>query len=231
MADKEQILALSHYSQQPGGSAIDPAVARLFPFTGGTAEEIIALQPDIVLASIFLPPATQSALQRAGLRVEFFDSPTNVTSSIHQVERMAQLVGKPEAAKPLVQAMKQPLLPPEKAGRDNPSVLLWQAGQIVAGQETLIAQLLKQEGFASYSAALGMKQADYVTLEQVLAAPPDLLLVAGDSAGQRHPSLQHLQSMQVYNFDPRLFYCGGPSIPRARSELHRLRMIFEKSSA
>ena len=73
----------------------------------------------------------------------------------------------------------------------DPSVLLWQAGQIVAGQETLIAQLLLEAGFESHAQDQGLGQADYVTLEQVLSDPPDLLLVAGDSAGQQHPALAH----------------------------------------
>ncbi len=234
VAQDKQILALSHYSFQPGGSRMDPAIAGRFAATGGTAEEVIALAPDIVLASVFLPAPTQSALEHAGLRVETFGSPRSVAESAVQVERMGALVGDASAA----DALRARLLgvaagdssdgASAKPAKAAPSVLLWQAGQIVAGQETLIAELIKEAGFSSHAEALGFDQADYVTLEQVLSEPPDVLLVAGDSAGQRHPALAQLSSTQVHAFDPSLFFCAGPSIAEARAELIRLRELSER---
>ncbi|MEM6858151.1 MAG: ABC transporter substrate-binding protein [Pseudomonadota bacterium] len=226
VAEAEQVLAISHYSHQPGGSRMAPELAAQFAFTGGTAEEIIALQPDIVLASIFLPPATKSALERAGLEIETFDIPRSVDVSVQQVRRMGQLVGNPEAAQALNTRIAAPRLePPYK--RPDPSVLLWQAGQITAGQKTLISRLIKDASFTSHSEALGLGQGDYVSLEQVVSDPPDLLLVAGQSAGQQHPALAMLEGTRVHAFDPSLFYCGGPSIADARAELRALRQSFE----
>ncbi len=42
-------------------------MARRFRSTAGTAEEVIALAPDLVVASAFTPPATRAAFERAGL--------------------------------------------------------------------------------------------------------------------------------------------------------------------
>lgn len=52
VADPDQILALSHYSRDPSGTSVGVDVARQFGVTGGTAEEVLALDPDIVLALI-----------------------------------------------------------------------------------------------------------------------------------------------------------------------------------
>lgn len=233
VAEPEQILSISHYSHQPGGSTIDADTARAFAPNGGTAEEIIALAPDIVLASVFLPPATKTALERAGLRIESFGSPATLDESAAQIERIITLAGHPQRAKPLSVALQTPAANgstrPFAEGEPGPkpSVLLWQAGQIVAGQETLIAQLLVEAGFKSHAEALGLAQADYVSLEQVLSDPPDLLLVAGDSQGQQHPSLAKLAETRVHYFDPALFYCGGPSVAAAREELAALRRSFD----
>jgi iron complex transport system substrate-binding protein len=226
--DDHRILALSHYSRDPSSSSLDPDAARRFEATGGTAEEIIALSPDIVLASTFLPPATRSALERAGLRVETFASPVSVEESAAQVERLGALAGRQAAAAGLARAIQRPLWPAEERREPGPapSVLLWQAGQIVAGRDTLIAQLLREEGFANQAATLGLDQADFVALEHVLIDPPDLLLIAGTSAGQRHPAIEDLASTRIHHFDPGLFYCGGPSVSAARRELNALRMNF-----
>ncbi|MEM9310691.1 MAG: ABC transporter substrate-binding protein [Pseudomonadota bacterium] len=232
VADRDQILAISHYSHRPGGSRMDRDKALSFASNGGTAEEIIALKPDIVLASVFTPPATKAALERAGVRIEVFDSPKTLEQSAAQTERIATLVGYPHHAKGMGTALHAPpvyTLPPayiEANAGPDPSVLLWQAGQIVAGQETLIAQLLKEAGFTSHAEALGLEQADYVSLERVVSDPPDLLLVAGDSTGQQHPALDRIEGMRVHHFDPSLFYCGGPSVADARDALFRLRLSF-----
>ena len=91
----EQVLALSHYSRDPGGSSIPAGVAQRYGATGGTAEEVIALQPDLVLASIFLPQPTRTALERAGLTVATFGSPATVAESVAQVREVAALAGRP----------------------------------------------------------------------------------------------------------------------------------------
>jgi iron complex transport system substrate-binding protein len=220
IAASSQILALSHYSRGEGGS-IDPALARRFGVTGGTAEEIIALAPDLVLASTFIDPATRAALERAGLRIETFGGVESVAASRAQVARIAALAGDPGRADALLGQLGEGGAPPPDPAA--PGALLWQAGEIVPGQRTLIVELIAEAGFADHAAALGLGQADRVALEQVIADPPDLLLVAGESAGQLHPALQALPQTRVHRFDPRLFYCGGPSIIAARAELAALR--------
>ena len=62
VAAPSQVLALSHYSRDPASSSIPAAVAARYGVTGGTAEEVIALQPDIVLASTFFASADPQCL-------------------------------------------------------------------------------------------------------------------------------------------------------------------------
>ena len=219
-AGPEQVLALSHYSRDPGSSSIPAAVAARYRVTGGTAEEVIALRPDLVLASSFLPQPTRRALERAGLRVETFGSPTTIAESIGQVRDVADLAERESAGAALAARLARP---PAAAGPPV-SALLWQPGEIVAGEATLIAELLREAGFTSHAAARGLGQADAVTLEQVLADPPQVLLVAGDSIGQRHPLLaEGVPALRIAAFDPSLIYCGGPTIPKARARLRAIR--------
>ncbi len=224
VAPPSQVLALSHYSRDAASSSIPAATAARYGVTGGTAEEVIAARPDLVLASIFLPQPTRSALERAGLRVETFGSPTSIAESADQVRAVAALAGRGDAGEALAARIAAPQ-PPHGEPLD---ALLWQPGEIVAGEQTLIAELLREQGFASDAARRGLKQADRVSLENVLADPPGLLLVAGDAAGQRHPLVQHTyKSMVVAPFDPSLIYCGGPTILRARARLAEIRARVE----
>lgn len=220
IAPPDQVLALSHYSRDPGGSSIPQDVAQAYGVTGGTAEEVIALRPDLVLASIFLPQPTRSALERAGLRVATFGSPATIAESAAQVREVAALAGQSGKGEALAARIAAPATTPG----EPISALLWQPGEIVAGEQTLIAELLRQEGFSSHAAARGLRQADMVTLERVLTDPPQVLLVAGDAPGQRHPALERASAtMHVAAFDPSLIYCGGPTIPKARKRLRAVR--------
>ena len=225
IAPPEQVLALSHYSRDARSSSIPAGVAKRYGVTGGTAEEVIAQAPDLVLASVYLPQPTKSALERAGLGVATFGSPTSIAESAAQVREVARLAGRSEAGEALAARISQA----SPQTRPAVSALLWQPGEIVAGEQTLIAELMRQEGFVSTAAARGLKQADRVSLEDVVAHPPIVLLVAGDAPGQRHPLLEGARKhMLVAPFDPALLYCGGPTIPHARARLRAIRAQVEQ---
>jgi iron complex transport system substrate-binding protein len=225
VAGPEQVLALSHYSRDPGSSSIPAATAARYGVTGGTAEEVIAAEPDLVLASIYLPAPTKSALERAGLTVATFGSPTSVAESIAQVREVARLAGRTPEGEALAARIAAPVAPPGAPI----SALLWQPGEIVAGEATLIAELLRQEGFTSHAAASGLGQADRVSLEWIIKHRPNVLLIAGDSPGQRHPLMNsEWKRMLIADFDPALLYCGGPTIPRTRARLRAIRKQVEQ---
>jgi iron complex transport system substrate-binding protein len=225
VAPPSQVLALSHYSRDPGSSSIPAEVAARYGVTGGTAEEVIAARPDLVMASIYLPQPTRAALERAGLRIATFGSPVTLAESLAQVREVAMLAGRKAEGEALARHIAAPASP----SGGTIDALLWQPGEIVAGENTLIAELLRQEGFASHAARRGLKQADGVHLETILADPPSVLLVAGDAAGQRHPLMRGaFKHMLVADFDPSLIYCGGPTIPKVRERLRQIRAAWER---
>ncbi|MEP2736101.1 MAG: ABC transporter substrate-binding protein [Erythrobacter sp.] len=221
VARPEQILALSHYSSDPKATSMDVARAREYGVTGGTAEEIIALEPDIVLASSFLAPATRNALERLGVKVETFGNPKSVEESQAQVSSIARIVGDGSEGSTLRQEMEHRFWPPfflpssrlkEPDFGPDPSAMLWQTGQIVPGENQLVSQLIRESGFSDHAAAIGLSQGEYVSLEQVISNPPDILFIAGDSVGQVHPALEAVEGMRVFPLPAQAFYCGGPSI-------------------
>ncbi len=221
IAGPAQVLALSHYSHDPSSSSIPKAVVSRYRTTGGTAEEVIALAPDMVLASSFIAPATRRAFERVGITVETFGSPTSIAESVDQVERIGVLAGREDAAGELIARIENAVS--AHPGSRPISALLWQPGQIVAGRRTLVHEMLTRSGFSSHAEARGLGQADHVSLETVLADPPEVLLVAGDSVGQRHPGLAHAREMVVSRLDPQFVYCGGPTIPRLSARLGEIR--------
>lgn len=224
VADPSQVLALSHYSMDPASSSIPAEVASKFAATGGAVEEIAALDPDLVLAASFISPATRNALDRLGFRTETFGIASDEQGSFEQIRRIAALAGHPERGEALIGRIESALAANRaREGEPSVSTVLWQPGDIVPGEQALVSGLMRNAGLSSHSSAIGMGQADYLSLEQMLASPPQLLLVAGDSRAQHHPALKQLENTRVETLDPSLLYCGGPTIIRAAERLGAIR--------
>ena len=230
MLPPERLLAVSHYSHDPAGTSMDLALARTFRASGGTVEEVLALDPDLVVGSTFMPPATRAALEGLGMQVETLGIASTVEESEAQVRQLAAAVGEPERGEALARRIGQAAARLEQSdAAGQVSTVLWQPGGIVPGEATLVGDLMRRAGLASHSAARGMHQADYLSLEQVLADPPALLLVAGSERAQQHPALDRLPQTRREGFDPALLYCGGPSVIRAAARLGAVRELAASS--
>ncbi|WP_345719616.1 ABC transporter substrate-binding protein [Qipengyuania qiaonensis] len=218
-----QLLAISHYSKDPRSSSMDEDMAARYAATGGTVEEVLALDPDVVVAGSFIAPATRTALEDLGIEVVTFGIAGDVAASEEQIRDLALLVGNPEAGERLVERIDRALADARPPDNRPVEVLLWQPGGIVAGEQSLVSDLLARTGFANAAPARGLSQADYVALEDVIAAPPQVLLVAGGEIGQQHRVLDRLPDMRRERFDTSLLYCGGPTIIRAAERLADIR--------
>ena len=222
VADPAQLLAISHYSRDPRASSMPLAEARRFRATGGTVEEVLALDPDVVVAGAFLPPATAQAFERLGIRVETVGIVPDLAENAAQVRRLAALAGHPERGEALLARTDDALASARHDGT-KADALLWQAGGIVPGERTLVAALLAHTGFASHSAARGLGQAAYLPLEQVLADPPQVVIAAGSERMLSHPALRGLDGVRYERLDPTLTFCGGPTVIRAVERLAQIR--------
>jgi iron complex transport system substrate-binding protein len=222
VADRDQLLAISHYSHDPRASSMDQRLARRFRTTGGTVEEVLALDPDVVVASAFLSPAARATFRRLGIRVETFGIASSAAESEAQVAQLAALVGHAERGAALNVRIREAM---ERAHWHGPKLptLLWQQGGLVPGEETLISALLENAGFASHSAARGLGQGAYVSLESVLVDPPALIIATTGERMLSHPVLKHLPQTRYARLESGLLYCGGPTIIHAAERLANLR--------
>ena len=228
VADPQQILGLSSYSSDPAASSMDVAKALRFRAVSGSAEEVAALRPALVIGSTFTAPSARSAFARMGLRFAAFGIATNVAESKAQVREIAMLAGHPERGDWLnaqIDAALAEATPPP--GPLVPAIV-WQSGGMVPGAGTLIADLLARTGFINAAALRGMQQADLLPLEQMLAAPPRVIFTAGNPLANEdrmlaHPALRALTGTLRAPLNPALLWCGGPSIPRTVARLAQVR--------
>jgi len=219
LADREQIAALSHYARDPEGSTV-AAQARTLPFIWESAEEVIDLSPDLVLASQHSALATRNALKRLHTPVQRFKVPASVQESLAQVRRLAELVGHPARGEALVGRIEAAVAAARPApGARRLSALIYQPNGFAAGPGTLADEMMDRAGFDNVARRFGLRTWGNVGLEQLLADPPRVLLVGVPASGVRgwadrimtHPALKAASGrMRQVRLPERLLYCGGP---------------------
>lgn len=233
LADRSQIAALSHYAREPQGSTVAAQAAAL-PFTWESAEEIIALQPDLVLASQHSALATRNALKRLHVPVERFAVPKTVEESLGQVRRVARLIGHEDRGDQLVARIQAALAAATvRPGARRLSALIYQPNGFAAGPHTLIDEMMTLAGFDNAARRYGLKSWGNVPLERLLADPPEVLLVGEPAPGARswadrvmtHPALGALMGrMKQARFPERLLYCGGPVLIQTAQAMAQARV-------
>jgi iron complex transport system substrate-binding protein len=226
LADPEQILGLSRFSRDASWTA---GGARRYPILSGGAEDVLVLKPDIVLASLYDKRSTRELLKAHGLRVAEFAVPQNLAESKIQIGEMGELVGHPDRATREIARLDAALARARQAvAEQHYSVLPLSRRGWVAGSDSFVGSLLKETGLFNVAGDLGFGIGGFASLEAIVSAKPDFLLVsqAGDHAnddGQAfllHPALQRFYpSARRIVVPERMTECGGVLLAQALDAL------------
>jgi len=111
-------------------------------------EEVVALEPDLVLAPSIITPEDVSALRELGLTVYSAPTEESLADVYADIERTGQLVGEYEAAAAVLGEMRGTVEAIEAAtAEESPvSVLYWQGGGWTAGNNTVENDLITHAG-------------------------------------------------------------------------------------
>jgi iron complex transport system substrate-binding protein len=229
VANPAQIAAISHYSQDPRATSIPLAVAMRFKAISGTAEEVVGLSPDLVIAGAHVEPSTIAALRRLGIKLVQLPVPVTIAESNAQIRTIAQAAGQRPRGDRLVAQIDTAVraaAPP--VGTSAIPALIWQGGGLVPGRSTLSDDVLRVTGYRNLSASYGLKQWDVLPLEYLVARPPRVLLSVGAvNPNDRllgHPVLGQLKArMAIRAYPERLMQCGGPMVIEAVQRLAAVR--------
>jgi iron complex transport system substrate-binding protein len=229
VADDQQIVSISHYSKDPRATSIPLEVAARFRATSGTAEEVVALAPEVVMSGPHVAPSTIFALERMNVRIMKFSVPESVAESEDEIRRVAQAVGYPARGEQLIASIERAIADARPHDSKAVPAVMWLGGGMVPGAGTLADQLLGLTGYRNMSAAYGLTQWDVLPLEPLLASPPSVVLslAPDDATGDRmllHPAVMQLRERVPFRTYPfRLLQCGGPTIIEAVGRLSEVR--------
>lgn len=215
----EKAAALSPLARDPALSFVADAAARL-PVVHASAEMVLRLHPDLVLAARFGAQTTLDLLQQEGTPVLRIDLPHDFAGIRNQTRLLADALGVPSRASGLLAAMDAELDElPHPRQRHPVRALVWEPRGLTAGPGTLMDAVLRSAGLVNAS------DGRRVGLEALLRQPPDLLVVPAApefpslaSALLDHPALAGVARRAI---PPPLTICAGPFTARAAVLLAR----------
>lgn len=218
LADTHQIVALTTLSQQPGGSRYWQAAAN-YPTTRGHAEDILPLEPDLVIAGAYTSTYTIALLRAAGLRVEQLPIADSLAQVFENIRQVGTWLDREPRTQALIDTLQQRLdaLPAPPAVR--PRAALYDPNGYTAGNATLRGEQLERAGWHNVAADAGIEHYGSLSLEMLLALQPDAIIESPYSPGTwsraqqlaRHPALSDRglapQRIELASHDT---ICGGP---------------------
>lgn len=228
LADPAQIVGVSRYSRDarlPWASA----GAGDHPRLSGEAEDVLMLKPDLVVAGNFTKRATRELLRDKGLRVVEFDVARSLDDAKGQILRMGELLGQRDRAQAQADRLDAAIARTQAAAsRMRYRVLPLSRRGWVSGGDSLLTSLLAAAGLANAAGEVGIRAGGFASLETVVRARPDFILMSDASAFAEdqgrafllHPALERLYPPERRIVVPEeLTVCGGPMLPEALDRL------------
>lgn len=233
LVPRERIAAVTHLATDPLTVAY-PARAAGIATTKGAAEDVLAMDPDLIIAGAYTTTATVSLLRRIGRRVVVVSQPSRIEGVAALIREIGAAAEEPQRADTLVAAMGARLdrVRRDKATAPHPTAIVYQVNNYVSASGGLIDDAMAIAGFRNGAADLKTARNGQIGVEALLAAPPDLLILASGPTtyrtavadNLRHPALARLAERVPTHVVPwPLWLCGTHHIGDAVEALARLR--------
>ena len=217
-ADDEQILSLSNLSHDAAGSYhVEKALQ--FPINKGEVEQVLPLQPDLVIAGQYTDRYTVNLLKSVGLRVEQLPIANSMEELFKNFEMVAQWTGHPSRGQATIEQFKSRLAALSQSEEPRPRVAIYDPNGYTVGAASLRGEALELAGWHNVATDLGIDGYGSMALETLINLDPDALVESPYSAEtwsraqaqNAHPAInQRGLKARVISIPSAQTICGGP---------------------
>lgn len=188
------------------------------PIHDGTAESVLMLKPDLVIAGGYARAQTVGMLERLGVPVLRLKTPQTLADILPQIEQVADALGRGEQGRALADQLRAKLSEPAAGLR--PTAALYRPGGDVPGSRGIVNDMMRAAGLQNIGGKLSGRPNGRVAVESLLLNPPDLLVLDSvrpdrPGIGQSvldHPALAAAQAdMAVAAFPIAWWLCASPA--------------------
>ena len=224
IVDPARIAGITYLSQQPVNAPLGlDAIAAKLAVNHGLAEEVIKLQPDLVLTGSFTTTTASALLRRLGYNVVTFDPENTLADMRANIRKLGALVGEPARAEQVIADFDARLaaLQAQIPSGEKPIFADIGVNNFISGDATLYAEVVNAGGYRTLGQALGYDGYRNISLEQVLTMRPALISTATpwtnppsmSTMALAHPALRTLLARTPnVSIPERYTTCGAPSL-------------------
>lgn len=191
LVEPERILALSQDADNPGLCNVLERTARIPGRVASApirAEQILALDPDLVIVGASCPAETFRLLELGRARVARINRGYTIAEIQENIRLVGDAVGEPARAQALIDEMNRQLaaVRAKVAGAPPPRALYIGSGYgYTAGIGTYTDELLQAAGARNAAREAGVAAWGKISLETVVEMDPDVIFVP-DTGGRAH---------------------------------------------
>lgn len=222
---RARIAAVSPLAADPSLSAAADK-ARGLPVVTPSAEDVIRLRPDLVVAGSFRERKAAEIVARQGIAVHRLPAPDSLAATYAMIRALAARLEVPDAGEAMITDLTRNLAEARTTTAPGRTALIWRPNGYTSGPQSISGEILSAVGFRNLAADLGVTRGGTLSVEAVLAAKPDVL-VLDDHMNQAtsraqalvvHPALAALPA-ERRRVPTAAWICAGPSLADAARAL------------
>lgn len=235
LAEPEQILSLSYLSHDAAGSYLYRK-AREYPTNRGESEQMLSLQPDIVIAGQYSAKHTVKLLSEQGVRIETLPIANSLDDLYANIVNVAKWVGQEPKGQRIIKGLKERVVAQQIALSydvdTNPTAAYYGANGYTVGPKTLRGQALELSGWTNAAAQQGIEFFGALALESMVKVAPQAIIDSPYSEGysRAHQLLKH-PALKASGLDPMVINIPSPqTICAGPWTVDMIELLFEKRS-
>jgi iron complex transport system substrate-binding protein len=218
LADRGQIAGLTKNATDREMSG-EAGKALGIPLLSNSAEQILAIEPDLVVGMPASRSAALAALPEQTYPLLDLETANTIDEIYTSIRETAAAVGHPARGDALIARMQGELAGLPKPGKGRVAAYYQRRGYMT-GTGTLIDELMTRVGLVNLAGKLGKPPLSQLSLEEMVAAEPDFLIVesATDKVTDQgskmlhHPALKDIPRISI----PQAWtVCGSPAYTQA----------------
>lgn len=182
MVPLERIMALTYLADDPGISNVTEQAGRIAAKVRANPEQLIALQPDLLVIPDWQSQELIATVREAGIPVYVYHTADTIAEIQQNIRELAQVVGEEIAGERLIAQMDAELATVRQRVDSIPAdkrqtVVRFSLMGAGGGQDSLFDDICRHAGVINGAAAAGLGKTGLLSKEQIVKINPDVFLM------------------------------------------------------
>jgi iron complex transport system substrate-binding protein len=177
-----RIAALTYLADDPRYSNVTADARAISHKVKANAEQVLALQPDLIIVSAHTNAAVKALLRTTGVALLELQQFTSLAEVEQNILAIGRAIGEADKARALVALMERRFQEVRRrvANSPRPRVLYYAAGGFVLGKGTTMDDMIAYAGGQNVALEAGVQQAKKMSQETLVVLNPEVILVSGE---------------------------------------------------